>query len=54
VAIKVTPDPAFALMGRAIAKQRTGDAAGARADMAAARKESPLIDKEFAEFGYRP
>jgi tetratricopeptide (TPR) repeat protein len=45
---------AYALMGRAIAKSRLGDAEGSRADTAAAEKQREGISAEFAVYGLRP
>jgi tetratricopeptide (TPR) repeat protein len=44
---------ATSYMGRAIVKARLGDASGARADAAEARKRRPDVDDMFAEYGLK-
>ena len=46
-------DP-YALFGRGIARKKLGDAAGADADLKAARRQHPGIDQEYAALGLKP
>jgi hypothetical protein len=44
-AIKLDPKYALAFYNRGLAKQRKGDSAGGRADIAVAKKIDPNVDK---------
>jgi hypothetical protein len=49
--LKLVPTLPASLFGRAIARARKGDEAGAQSDAAEARALSPGIDARFASFG---
>jgi tetratricopeptide (TPR) repeat protein len=53
-ALKGNPTDPYSLFGRGIAKLRTGDAQGAKADMAAAAAVQAGIAAEFLSFGVTP
>lgn len=50
-ALALAPRQTASLYGRAVAWHRKGDKAKSNTDLAAARKISPNIDKEFASYG---
>ena len=52
-AIDVRPEGAASLLGRGLAKRRSGDAQGGTADISAAQKLDPEIVGEFASYGMR-
>jgi tetratricopeptide (TPR) repeat protein len=52
-ALKLSPQLASALYGRGEAKRIKGDAAGADADVLAAKHIDPGISGDFARFGAR-
>ena len=54
LALEQEPRLASSLYGRAIAKRKTGDTAGANTDMAAATAIEPNIGAEFASYGLQP
>ena len=51
VALKLNPKLAGSLYGRGLAKRRTGDAAGAEADIAAATALQANVAARFAGYG---
>ena len=53
IALMYNSKRASALYGRGIAKQRIGNAAGAKADIDAAKAIQPTIAGEFAGYGIR-
>jgi tetratricopeptide (TPR) repeat protein len=53
-AVQLQPKQAASLYGRGVAKLRLGDRSGGAADLDAARKVSPLVDEEFADYGVTP
>jgi len=52
-ALKLSPQLASALYGRGEAKRIKGDAAGADADVMAAKRIDPGVSGDFARFGAR-
>lgn len=48
-AVVLDPESAFNLFGRSRAKRALGDVAGADADLAAARKIDPKIEKRYVQ-----
>ncbi len=53
-AIGTMPDQSMSLYGRALAKAKLGDAAGAQADRTAAIAASPGVEDRFRSFGITP
>jgi len=53
-ALKGNPRDPYSLFGRGVAKMRTGDAQGAKADMAAAAAVQNGIAAEFLSYGITP
>ena len=47
-ALKLDPNYARSLMGRGLAKEKTGDAAGGKADIEAAKKMQANVAEMFA------
>jgi len=52
-ALVLDPNHASALYGRGIAKRRSGDAAGGKSDIDAAKAIKSTIADEFASYGIR-
>jgi Flp pilus assembly protein TadD len=52
-ALKISPRKAGALYGRGLAKLKTGDVAGGKADIAAAKLIKPRITEEFLGYGVK-
>ncbi|HET7848153.1 MAG TPA: hypothetical protein VFL51_03725, partial [Pseudolabrys sp.] len=52
-ALRLQPGLASALYGRGLAKRESGDASGAEADFAAAKKFDARIAEEFSHYGVK-
>jgi tetratricopeptide (TPR) repeat protein len=54
IALAGKPTAPWSLYGRALARQRLGEAAAAQADLAAARQAEPKIDEKVKAIGFEP